>query len=167
MRLLVPAGSLSRTVSKRVRRKYTQIGARMAALASGQRELAKVLRVTQQTVSKKLRGDTEILLSDIERLSQAYGVPMAYFFDESALDPQLAAAMERAGRGSPEMGELFRLVSRFPEGAVREVLEAARVLARGMEKEQEVASPPSGLRAAEGREPYGPERSSPPVPPSG
>lgn len=129
-------------MSKRVRRKYTQIGARMAALASGQRELAKVLRVTQQTVSKKLRGDSGVLLSDIERLSQAYGVPMAYFFEESALDPELAAATERARRGPPELGELFRLAGRFPEATVREVLEAARVLARGMEEAQEGASPP-------------------------
>ena len=45
---------------------YTDIGRRIADLGKRQRQIAKVLRVSQQTVSKKLRGETAMLLSDLE-----------------------------------------------------------------------------------------------------
>ncbi len=59
---------------------YTEYGERIAALGS-QREIAKVLGVGDQTVSKKLHGKCAIFLSDLEKLSKKYKVPMAYFVE--------------------------------------------------------------------------------------
>ena len=51
------------------------------ARATGQWALADVLGVTQQTISKKLRGETAILVSDLEKLARHYKIHMTYFFE--------------------------------------------------------------------------------------
>jgi len=61
-------------------RAYCRIGRRLAELGR-QRELAKALGVSQQTVSKKLRGETAISLSDLERIAKKYNVPFTWFFE--------------------------------------------------------------------------------------
>ena len=63
--------------------KYTQYGDRIADLTPGRKQapIAKALRVSQQTVSKKLRGECVISVPDLERLAKKFGVPMTYFFD--------------------------------------------------------------------------------------
>ncbi|MHC4202707.1 MAG: helix-turn-helix domain-containing protein [Planctomycetota bacterium] len=63
-------------------RLYTRLGGRIAALGDRQRALAKVLRVSQQTISKKLRGETAILVTDLEKLARHYKVHMTYFFED-------------------------------------------------------------------------------------
>jgi len=67
---------------KRVHRDYTELGVRIASLAKNQRELARVLRVSQQTISKKLRGECAILVSDLETIALHYGVKMGWFFPD-------------------------------------------------------------------------------------
>ena len=65
--------------------KYTPLGKRMAALAKTtnvQIELGKVLGVEQQTISKKLRGECAILVSDLRKLAKRYRVKMTYFFED-------------------------------------------------------------------------------------
>ncbi len=61
-------------------RQYSRIGYRLAELGR-QVDLAKALGLSQQTVSKKLRGETAILLSDLERLAKKYKVPLTWFFE--------------------------------------------------------------------------------------
>ena len=65
---------------KRMVRRYTNIGERIASLDLNQAELGKMMRVSQQTVSKKLRGETAILLADLERLARKLGVAVGWFF---------------------------------------------------------------------------------------
>jgi len=74
----------------RVIRKYTPLGKRLASLGC-QRELARVLNVTQQTVSKKLRGECAVTVSDLERLAKKHGKPLAWFFmlDGAQIDLRL------------------------------------------------------------------------------
>ncbi len=67
---------------KRKRKCYTRLGERIAALARRQWELGDVLGVSQQTISKKLRGETAILVADLEKLARHYKVHMAYFFED-------------------------------------------------------------------------------------
>ncbi len=66
--------------------KYTPIGKRIAALLSPQYKLGRLLGLSQQTISKKLRGETAILLSDLEKLARRLKVPIGLFFgaDEQA-----------------------------------------------------------------------------------
>lgn len=88
-------------------RVYTEVGNRIAALAKYQKNIARVLGLSQQTVSKKLRGECAILLSDLEALSKEYGVPLTYFFEESLTDPEFAAAAEHVQK---ERGPLRNLL---------------------------------------------------------
>ena len=59
-----------------------------------QHAIAKALKISQQTVSKKLRGETAILLSDLEKLSKYYKVPVTYFFEPEDLSPAVSNALE-------------------------------------------------------------------------
>ena len=65
---------------KRSFRGYVRIGRRLAELGN-QREVAKALGVSQQTVSKKLRGECAIMLSDLERIAKKFKVPVTWFFE--------------------------------------------------------------------------------------
>ena len=81
------------------RRKYTLLGDRIIKVGGGkQMPIAKALGVSQQTVSKKLRGETAILVSDLEKLATAFGVGMDHWFhpfDFDDSDPDLARAIEK------------------------------------------------------------------------
>ena len=46
-----------------------------------QAEIAKALGVSQQTVSKKLRGECGLYVTDLEKPSKAFGKPMRYFVE--------------------------------------------------------------------------------------
>ena len=65
---------------KRRIRKYNRIGTRLAELGR-QVDLAKALGISQQTVSKKLRGECAIMLSDLERLAKKFKIPVTWFFE--------------------------------------------------------------------------------------
>ena len=71
-------------------RDYTEVGRRITALAGRQKDVAGILGISQQSVSKKLRGETAILLSDLEALGKAFKVPLTYFFEEGPADPEYA-----------------------------------------------------------------------------
>ncbi len=60
--------------------RYTLYGERISALGK-QAMIAKALGLSQQTVSKKLRGECAILLSDIEKLAKKFKKPMRYFVE--------------------------------------------------------------------------------------
>jgi DNA-binding XRE family transcriptional regulator len=57
---------------------YTKYGERISALGT-QAVLAKALGMSQQTISKKLRGKCAIFVSDLEKLSKKFKKPMRYF----------------------------------------------------------------------------------------
>ena len=57
---------------------YSKYGKRISALGL-QREIAKALGLSQQTVSKKLRGVILLTVPDLEKLSKKFKVPMTYF----------------------------------------------------------------------------------------
>lgn len=68
-------------------RKYTDDGHRIASLGR-QADLAKVLGVSQQTVSKKLRGEAGIFLRDLRKLAKKFRKPVCFLVmspDECAL----------------------------------------------------------------------------------
>jgi transcriptional regulator with XRE-family HTH domain len=61
-------------------RRYVRIGHRLSELGR-QVDLAKALGVSQQTISKKLRGECAIMLSDLERLARKFKVSVTWFFE--------------------------------------------------------------------------------------
>ncbi|MHC5055949.1 MAG: helix-turn-helix domain-containing protein [Planctomycetota bacterium] len=105
----------------RARRNYTCIGRRIAEVGKRQRDIARVLGVTQQTVSKKLCGATVILLSDLEKLSAHYRIPLTYFFEETARSSELSLAIARIDRGSDALQRLAIRLSRIPEDLTRPI----------------------------------------------
>ena len=62
---------------------YSVLGARIRELGP-QVVLAKAMKVSQQTVSKKLRGQTAVLVDDLELLAKKFKVPMTWFFEDAA-----------------------------------------------------------------------------------
>lgn len=109
---------------------YTEIGRRIAALGKRQRHLAAVLSVSQQTISKRLRGETAILLSDLEKLGKHYDVPLTYFFEEEESSPEVAVALRKIGRRPGVIHELAQLVSAMSDGRATKLLEVAKAMAR-------------------------------------
>jgi len=112
------------------RRDYTEVGKRIAALARYQRDLAAVLGTCQQSVSKKLRGETAILLADLEKLARHYGVSMCYFFDEPDYPSGFAARWKRLRRMPSEAHDLVCLANKLSEADVRKLVEIVKVLTR-------------------------------------
>ena len=69
-----------------IHRRYTPLGNRIAELGSSQRELAKIMKLSQQTISKKMRGEVTVAVSDLEMLAKHFKVPMTYFFEVEGMD---------------------------------------------------------------------------------
>lgn len=109
-------------------RVYTQIGKRIAALAGRQQDIAEVLGVSQQSVSKKLRGDTAILVADLERLAKHFNVPLTYFFEAGPARPELAKVLERVWKRPGPLQEIAVRLSLMSDAAVREILAVARAM---------------------------------------
>jgi transcriptional regulator with XRE-family HTH domain len=127
-------------------RAYTDVGRRIAAACGRQCEIAKALRVSQQSVSKKLRGETAILLSDLEALSKHFRMPLSYFFSHETA-PDLARALEAVRTGPSHLRDLVTLVAGMPDGPVEKLLALAKVL--GQEER-----PAPSARVAEQRPRY-------------
>ena len=142
-------------------RAYTEVGKRIAALGKRQKHIARVLGVSQQTVSKKLRGETAILLSDLEKLGAHYKVPLTYFFEETPGPPELVVAWERIRRTPGAIQSLVVLLDRLSPADVQRILEIARVVGTsepsGPASEAVSANPgpAAGSRAAEEGSPNG------------
>ncbi len=81
---------------------YCRLGKRIVALGGKQRAIDRVLGVSQQTVSKKLLGQTGISIPDLEMLAVHYGVHISYFFEDwtppkRKIRPRRRGARRRGG----------------------------------------------------------------------
>lgn len=65
--------------SRSTRGHYTPMGKRIAKFGP-QYKIAKLLGFSQQTVSKKLRGECVISVPDLEKLARRLKVPIGIFF---------------------------------------------------------------------------------------
>jgi transcriptional regulator with XRE-family HTH domain len=64
------------------KRQYSRLGKRLAALDKRQSDIARVMGISQQSVSKKLRGEIYVTVAEIEMLAAHYGVPITHFFED-------------------------------------------------------------------------------------
>ncbi|MHC4252665.1 MAG: helix-turn-helix domain-containing protein [Planctomycetota bacterium] len=115
-------------------RAYTEVGQRIAALGKRQKYIARVLGVSQQTVSKKLRDGCAILLRDLEKLSKTYKVPLTYFVEDGPPDPERAPAVERIQARRGPLRDLVVLARRLPARDQRKLLAIARTLGKQARK---------------------------------
>ncbi len=67
---------------QRTRGEYTVLGHRVLQAGRRQVAIAKVLDLSQQSVSQKLRGDTEWKVSELQKLAAHFEVPVSFFFEE-------------------------------------------------------------------------------------
>ena len=103
-------------------RAYTAVGKRIASLGNRQRLLAKVLRISQQTISKKLRGETAILLSDLQKLAKHYKVPLTFFFEPEEMSPATSAALDSIRKQPGPHHELAEHVGKLSGRAAQKLL---------------------------------------------
>jgi transcriptional regulator with XRE-family HTH domain len=121
-------------------RAYCKIGERIASLARTQTELGRVLGVAQQSVSKKLRGECAILLSDLEKLARHYDIPLTFFFEAPDGAPEPAGYREFADM-TPDAREIMHLANALPKGELRKLLAMAKVFAGDTDKARKPARP--------------------------
>ncbi len=107
-------------------RAYTAVGKRIAFLGKRQQAIAKALRISQQTVSKKLRGETAILLSDFEKLSKYYKVPLTFYFEPEDMSPAVSNALEAIRNKPGPHQELATVVGKLSTKAAEKLLAKAR-----------------------------------------
>ena len=93
---------------------YTSLGERIAKLAHSQDEIARVLELTQQSISGKLRGEIAISLEDLRTLSDHYNVPMTYFFMSQDITPELLNAWDKILAGPEEVQQALVMASSLP-----------------------------------------------------
>lgn len=117
---------------------YKKLGDRIAALSRGrQRELSEVLGISQQSVSKKLRGTRPILVSDLEKLSRHYNVSLAYFFEDpehNEMPPELATACARAKESSGPFRDIVVRLSKLPDPVLEYVAPVISAVERSADR---------------------------------
>ena len=106
----------------RIKGKYTTLGRKVAALAKNQAELAKILELSQQSVSTKLAGRTAFALEDLERISKHYDVPIIYFFGPDFFTTEMARTWERILQSPPEIQQAMEIAASFPKPFAKLIL---------------------------------------------
>jgi transcriptional regulator with XRE-family HTH domain len=119
---------------------YREVVDRMLALSGGRQcDLAEALGVSPQSVSKKVRGESALLLSDLEKLSAHYDVPMDYFFGgREELPPELKKVFARAIDDSAPLRNLILRLGGLPDDALEHVaslVEAIRLCVPGRDRQ--------------------------------
>ena len=107
-------------------RPYTSYGERIAALGT-QREIAKAMGLSQQTVSKKLQGETSIALHDLVKVADYFDVPPAYFLDGSG-DPEMSRVEERVREKPGPLRDLALLACSLSHGDQEKLLAVATTM---------------------------------------
>ena len=106
-------------------RAYTAVGRKIASVGKRQHAIAKVLKLSQQTVSKKLRGETAILLSDLEKLAKYYKVPVTFFFEPEDMSPAVSKALDAIRSKPGPHHELATAIGKLSAKAARKLLAKA------------------------------------------
>ena len=120
--------------------KYTALGHKIARLAKDQTELARVLSLSQQTVSGKLAGKIAITTTELETLSANFNVPMFYFFGPDNISLETARNWEKILRDPPsEIFEALELAATFPKPFAELVLEIVKSISGRVENFHEGA----------------------------
>ena len=108
--------------------RYTTLGKKIARLARTQTEIAKVLGLTQQSVSGKLSGKIAVTQIDLERLREKYKVPPIYFVTSLDVTPEMARAWEKILQGPEELLEALKIAATFTEPFARQLLRVVRAM---------------------------------------
>jgi transcriptional regulator with XRE-family HTH domain len=103
-------------------RAYSAVGKRIASLGKRQVAIAKAMKISQQTVSKKLRGECAILLSDLEKLAKHYEVPVTYFFEPEDVDPVVSNALDLIRSKPGPHQELAKAIGKLSGKAAEKLL---------------------------------------------
>ena len=103
-------------------KKYTELGSKIAELAKNQVELARVLGLSQQSISGKLRGRIGITIKDLATLSKHYDVSIFYFVSASKVSPDLARTLESIVAGPQELHSLVEIAAGLPRPFIIQLL---------------------------------------------
>ena len=76
---------MSKKQTRRIKA-YGDLGTKIMQCFKTQYELANVMGISQQTTSKKLRGEIVFTLVDLEKIAKHLSVPVAAFFTTDTLE---------------------------------------------------------------------------------
>lgn len=108
--------------------KHIPLGKKIYSLVKNQAELAKILDVTQQSISGKLNGKMAISLNDLELLAEAYDVPLIYFLSGPEITPALARRWESILNGHIEIQQAVEILATFPRPFAQMLLQTVKAV---------------------------------------
>ena len=94
-------------------KKHTPMGRKIAAIVGSQAEVAKVLGLTQQSISGKMTGKIAITVKDLEMLSTFYDIPMIYFVSPEIVTVEATRAYMKMLAGPPETIKTMEVAASF------------------------------------------------------
>lgn len=107
---------------------HTPIGKKIYALAANQTELAKILGLTQQSISGKMNGKIAVTLKDLDLLSEAYDVPILYFVSGPEVTPALARSWDSILNGHIETQQAVEILATFPRPFAQMLLQTVKAI---------------------------------------
>lgn len=93
------------------KRQYTELGHRLTEIMGSQERIAKVLGIQRAAVSKKLLGNLNITVADLEKIAAHLHVPMTVFFEKRGTDGGVLDAFHKMHMHSPD--SLDRIINAF------------------------------------------------------
>lgn len=118
--------------------KYPALGKKIARLARSQIEIARLLGLTQQSISGKLRGQIAISIEDLRRIAEQYKVPLTFFFAPEGVSAKTLESVERMVHCSPALREAIMIASDLP----REFMIQLWQIVKGMQETLDELGPP-------------------------
>lgn len=121
--------SNNRTKTKPKRRAYSKLGLRIMDICpngKNQRALAKWIRVSQQSVSRKLTGQAPFTVNELQIICEAEGIDIRALFTPQSVDKNLALAyFSSLDCNNPKISKLLELLSNLSDTQVDAIHRAA------------------------------------------
>ena len=133
-------------------KKHTPMGRKIAAIAGSQAEIAKVLGLTQQSISGKMTGKIAITVKDLEMISAHYSIPMIYFVSPEIVTVEATRAYMKMLAGPPETIKTMEIATSFDRSFACQlygIVQSMRVTASYSEDVGKISAPVERTKTAE------------------
>ena len=88
------------------RTRYTEVGRKVATLGK-QYDLAKVINVSQQAISAKMRGESDFTTTELAKLARHYKVPVFYFVTPESVTVELSRQLGNCIKDLPKIKRMI------------------------------------------------------------
>ena len=118
--------------------RFGLVGKKVAALAKNQAEIARVLGLTQQSISARLTERTSWSLTDLTKLSKHFDVPDFYFIMPESIDAEHARSISEIVNGDPELVNIVSALKDMPRRYVMQAMSHIQLVKKAQVVESEL-----------------------------